>query len=175
MVFFENLSFQQLLWFIPLLFALHNLEEAPFMERWLERFSQPFRPQMSTSEFTFAVAILTVGIGLLTAISALNPPSVLSVFIMILIQAIMLVNAIVPHLAATLWYRLYSPGVLTGVVLQIPFSIYLFYRVMEDQLLSVGLLVLAFVLAPILMPISAWLALKISQRLIRLWNHQPGL
>lgn len=174
-MFFENLSYQQLLWFIPLLFALHNLEEAPFMERWLKRISLPFRPQMSTSEFTFAVVFLTLGIGLLTAISALNPPTGLSVFIMILIQAIMLVNAIIPHLVASLWYRLYSPGVLTGVLLQIPFSIYLFQRVMEDHLLNAGLMVLAFVLAPILMPVAAWLALKISKRLIGLWPSRHSL
>lgn len=171
-MFLDHLTFQQLLWFIPLLFALHNLEEAPFMEHWLKRIALPFRPQMSSSEFTIAVLFLTLGVALLTAITALNPLTQASVFMMVLIQAIMLVNAIVPHLAATLWYRLYSPGVLTGVILQIPFSIYLFHRVMEDQLLNPGWLILACVLAPFLMPVSAWLALKLSQHLIRLWPRQ---
>lgn len=167
-MFLDHLTFQQLLWLIPLLFALHNLEEAPFMERWLKRISLPFRPQMSSREFTLAVIFLTFGVALLVAFTALNPLNQAGVFIMILIQAMMLVNAILPHLAASLWYRLYSPGVLTGTFLQIPFTIYLIHRAMESGLLSSSLLILASVLAPLLMPVSAWLALKISQRLISL-------
>ncbi len=138
------------------------------MERWVKRVSLPFRPQMSVGEFTLAVIFLTFAVAALVAVTALNPMNEAGVFIMILIQAMMLVNAILPHLAATLWYRIYSPGVLTGTVLQIPFTIYLVHRAMENQLLSPGLLILAGLLAPVLMPVSAWLALKIGQRLFRL-------
>jgi hypothetical protein len=48
--------------------------------------------------------------------------------LIISIQAILLFSAFIPHLMSTIGFRMYSPGVITAVLLTLPFSYYLFHR-----------------------------------------------
>lgn len=49
-------------WPVPLLFALHNAEEAPRMAQWARAVEARFMPRVSTLQFTVAVALLTVAL-----------------------------------------------------------------------------------------------------------------
>jgi len=62
-------------WPVPLLFALHNAEEAPRMAQWARAVEARFMPRVSTLQFTVAVALLTVVVTLITlACVRLAPP-----------------------------------------------------------------------------------------------------
>ena len=69
----------------------------------------------------------------------------------------------VPHLAATLIYRKYSPGVATGLLLNIPFSIYIFQRTMHEGPLTQGWFWALLIAAPFVMVLITWLFLQIGK------------
>jgi hypothetical protein len=62
-------------WPVPLLFALHNAEEAPRMAQWARAVEARFMPRVSTLQFTVAVALLTVVVTLITLACVRLAPS----------------------------------------------------------------------------------------------------
>jgi uncharacterized membrane protein (DUF106 family) len=62
-------------WPVPLLFALHNAEEAPRMAQWARAVEARFMPRVSTLQFTVVVALLTVVVTLITLACVRLAPS----------------------------------------------------------------------------------------------------
>ncbi len=132
----DGVSFFQLLWGVPILLAIHNLEEAPFMEKWSKELPLPIHPVVSTRQFVAAVTLITVAGFVVTyfGIAVIKQP--IGIWAVFEIQMIMLVNAIMPHFASTIRFRKYSPGVFTALLLNLPFSIYLFQRAIQEGFMS---------------------------------------
>jgi hypothetical protein len=55
-----HLGFSQLVKLAPVIFAIHNAEEAPQMERWTHNLPASLHPTVTTREFTLAVTFLTI-------------------------------------------------------------------------------------------------------------------
>lgn len=85
-------------------------------------------------------------------------------------QAILIFNAFIPHLAATIHFHLYSPGVITATFINIPFSIYLFRRAFAEHVLTWGWFWLLLGIAPIAMVSLAYVSLLVGKALIQLWS-----
>jgi hypothetical protein len=161
------LSFDRLLWLVPIFFALHNLEEAPFMEGWSKRIPLKIHPTVSTRQFVVAVIFLTLGGFLVTYFGVeylANQTGYLSV---LEIQAILFFNAFMPHLASTIRFRMYSPGVITAVLITLPFSFYLFRRAFNENILDWNRLWILLGIAPFAMILFALLSLQIGRVLER--------
>jgi hypothetical protein len=158
----NNLTIQQLLWLIPILFALHNMEEAPGMARWTKKLaSRRIRP-VSTPQFVIAVSLLTAVVLVFTLLAVFDNNGLWLVCVLEF-QAIILLNAFVPHLLLFVRFRQYNPGLITAVLLNTPFSIYLFQRALAENLLNwtnIGILLLC---APVVMVLSIRLSLKIGE------------
>lgn len=136
MSFLNSLSFEFLLWLVPVFFALHNMEEAPFMERWSKRLPLKMHPSVTTRQFSIAVIILIIA-GFLITYLEINYLHGSTGYLLILgIQAILLFNAFIPHIVSAIAFRMYSPGVISAVLLTLPFSYYLFYRAINEHILS---------------------------------------
>lgn len=134
--FLDTISFDRLLWLVPMFFALHNLEEAPFMESWSKRLPLKIHPNVTTRQFSIAVTFLTIT-GFLITYLEINYWHPSTGYLLILgIQAILLFNAFLPHILATVAFRMYSPGVITAVLLTLPFSYYLFHRAINENVLT---------------------------------------
>ena len=163
----DGISFFQLLWGVPILLAIHNLEEAPFMEKWSKELPLPIHPVVSTRQFVAAVTLLTVAGFAVTyfGIAVIKQP--IGIWAVFEIQMIMLVNAIVPHLASTLRFRKYSPGVFTALLLNLPFSIYLFQRAMQEGLVSWQLFWILLAIAPFATAILILLSLQFGKWIAR--------
>lgn len=167
MSFLDSLPFDRLLWLVPVFFALHNLEEAPFMERWSKRLPLKIHPTVSTRQFSIAVMFLTLAGFLLTYFSLKYLANGAGYLIVLGIQAILLFNTFVPHIAATIRFRMYSPGVVTAVLLTLPFSFYLFRRALTENLLTANQFWILLGIAPFAMVIFAYLSLQIGKALDR--------
>lgn len=139
-----------LFWLVPLLFALHNAEEAPRMATWVRTTEPAFMPPVTTPQFTIAVSLLTVLVLILTVLAVRLLPLRLGVPLITGLQAIIGINALI-HVGATLWYRRYHPGVVTAVLLNLPFTGVLFRYVLATPYVSGRDLLIALVLAPLLM------------------------
>jgi hypothetical protein len=160
----DGLSFPQLLWGMPVLLAVHNLEEAPRMAKWSGEL--PVRLlSYTTRQFMAAAALLTLAVFALTGLGmhAFRQPDGFQLILGM--QMAMLFNACVPHLAATIAFRKYSPGVVTGLLLEIPFSLYLLRRAAEAGFLPGQSAWNWPLLGALTMLALAWLTLQLGRRI----------
>lgn len=165
MPFLSSLSFDRLLWLVPVFFMLHNIEEAPFMESWSKRIPLKIHPAVSTRQFVIAVTFLTLAGFLLTYLGVEYLANQTGYFMVMGIQAILLFNAFVPHIASTIRFRMYSPGVITGILITLPFSFYLFRRALSENMLTTTQFWIMLGIAPFAMVIFAFLSLQIGKAL----------
>jgi hypothetical protein len=163
MSFLDAMPFERLLWLVPIFFALHNLEEAPFMERWSKRLPLKIHPTVSTRQFIIAVTFLTLTGLLVTYVGIEYLSNRTGYLIVLAIQAILLFNAFVPHIASTLRFRMVSPGVVTATLITLPFSFYLFRRAFDENILNWKQFWILLGIAPFAMVIFACLSLQIGK------------
>lgn len=161
--FLNSLTFDRLLWLVPVFFALHNLEEAPFMEGWSKRLPLKIHPNVTTRQFVIAVTVLTVAGFLLTYISLGYLQPAIGYLLVLEIQMILLFNALIPHIGSTIRFRMYSPGVVTAIVITLPFSFYLFRRAFAENILTPNQFWMLLGIAPIAMVMFAYLSLLIGK------------
>lgn len=106
-------------------FTLHNLEEALWLPAWSQHAAR-FHAPVSQPAFVFAVSIITLIGYFLAAIDITLAPTdswwrlVWPGFV-----GMMVANAIMPHLAATLLLRRYAPGLGTGLLFNLPLGLWL--------------------------------------------------
>jgi hypothetical protein len=167
MSFLDSLPFERLLWLVPVFFLLHNLEEAPFMESWSRTLPIKIHPAVSTRQFTIAVTFLTLAGFLLTYLGIRFLSHPIGYVLILGLQAILLFNAFFPHIAASIRFRRYSPGVVTAVLITLPFSYYLFRRALDEPIINWNELWILFAVAPFAMVIFASLSLQIGKALDR--------
>lgn len=162
----DSFSFTQLLWFVPIFFALHNIEEAPFMADWTKKLPVKIHPVVSRRQFIAAVALLTLVGFLLTFLGITKIPQPIGYLIVLEIQMSMAFNAIIPHLLSTLRFRMYSPGIVTAVLINLPFSFYLFQRALAEGSIVWAQFWVLLVLAPLVTVLAAAVSLQAGKWLI---------
>jgi hypothetical protein len=77
-------------------------------------------------------------------------------YFLFLLQAVILINVFVPHIAVSLRILNYNPGVLTAVCFNLPFSLYLFRRAYLEDYLAWREIASLFLVALFLYPAIAW-------------------
>jgi hypothetical protein len=133
------------------------------MERWSKRLPLRIHPTVSTRQFAFAVTFLTLAGFLVTyfGVEVLAKPT--GYLLVLAIQAILLFNGFIPHIASTIWFRTYSPGVVTATLITPPFSFSLFHRALSKNMLDWKHFWMLFGIAPFAMVIFALLSLQIGK------------
>lgn len=127
----RGLGRRSLLWLVPLLLTLHNLEEAVFMKGFLARFADriPLLPPVTYGQFLLALAVVTLAPYAFAASGPLERRS--RAFLLVLgTQMVVLVN-VAAHVAAAVWARGYAPGLVTALLVNLPFSVFLFRRALR--------------------------------------------
>ncbi len=160
---FDSLSFDTLLWLVPVFFTLHNLEEAPFMERWSKRLPLKLPIRYSTRQFVIAVTILTLGGFFITYLGVEYLRNSAGYLLVLGIQAILFFNAFIPHIGSTIRFRMYSPGVVTATLITIPFSLYLFNRALVENMITWKQIWIMLAISPFAMVVFAFLSLQIGK------------
>ena len=167
MTFLNSIPFSRLLWLVPIILTIHNIEEAPFMEGWSKRLPLKVHPTVTTRQFIIAVTFLTI-VGFMLTYFGVEYLANQTGYLMVLgIQAILLFNTFIPHIATTLRFRMYSPGVITAILLTLPFSFYLFQRALNENIISWNQFWILLGIAPFAMVIFAFIALQIGKALDR--------
>ena len=159
----DSLSFDRLLWLVPVFFMLHNMEEVPFMENWTKRLPSKIHPPVSTRQFVIAVTFLTLAGFLVTYFGVEYLQNTTGYLLVIGIQAILFVNAFVPHIASMIRFRMYSPGAVTAILVTIPFSVFLFRRALVANVLDWRQLWILLGIAPFAMVIFAYISLQLGK------------
>jgi hypothetical protein len=131
------MNFRTLEWLFPIVVTLHNTEEAIWLPGWSKRVGF-WKTSVSPGVFRFAVAILTVLAFAVTCLSAQSGKQSIWTYLAFGYMAAMLVNVLLPHLAATLARRSYMPGVATGVALNLPVLSFLVVMALREGYVSGG-------------------------------------
>jgi len=147
-----KIRFSTLLKILLLLVVLHNIEEALTMPDWISQHSQKIVQQLnihiqlnfSPLQFYFSLVFATI-IPILVVVFCSNfVKKSKKIHIIILTQSILFLNSIIPHLLAVIMLFGYFPGAITSIVLTIPFSIYFFYKAIEEELVDKSYLAYLF-------------------------------
>jgi hypothetical protein len=163
----NTIPFDCLLWLVPILFTLHNMEEAPFMERWSKRLPVKLPIYYTTHQFIVAVTLITLFGFLLTYYVVEHLNNSIGYWLMFEFQMVLFFNAFIPHIGATIRFRMYSPGVVTATLITIPFSLYLFHRALNEHVLTWNQVWVLLIIAPILMLAFTFGFLQIGKLLAR--------
>jgi hypothetical protein len=153
-------SMNAVIWAFPIAFLIHDLEEILTMERFArknrDRFPKFMRniATINTTQFTIGVGVLFV-LTLLAAYLATRSPRETDILTIAL--AIFLIH-VVGHIAFPLFFRKYTPGLITAVIIVLPYSLYAFYRLFSANLiggenLNISILLGALLLVPLLLAV----------------------
>lgn len=135
------------------------------MEKWAKRLPLRIRLIESRRQFVTAVTILTLVSFLLTYFG-LNLMSQHAGHLLILAMLMtMTFNVFFPHLLVMLRFRMYNPGLLTAFFLILPFSVYVFQRALNENLLAWNEFWLLLALSPVIMIASIFISLKLGKLL----------
>lgn len=156
-------GFTILAWLFAAAITIHNLEEAIWLPRWSASAGR-FHMRVEASRFRFAVAVLTIAGWAVVAWSAAG--SRFADYLVSGYALAMLVNVVVPHVAATLALRRYAPGTATALALNLPVTALLLRaafaegRIAMETFIWAGPLVAVAVAAsiPVLFAVSAGLS-----------------
>jgi hypothetical protein len=127
---------KRLLLFIPLLLIIHNAEEALFMPQWisthLSMLQQKFfffrYLEFSSKQLYTSLLLVTAVPGIVSYLCLRGGQSPKTTAVMLTLQSVIFWNALVPHLSGLLLLGIYNPGTVSAVLVNIPFSLYLFRR-----------------------------------------------
>ncbi|PGM87594.1 HXXEE domain-containing protein [Bacillus cereus] len=140
-----------MLWIIPLLFFIHNLEESFQMPQYL---ANQFSIHLITSQqFFIAISALTTFVLLIVLLYQLNVLS--SIHWIIFIQGAIFFNS-VQHIILFFIYRSYNPGVISAGFITL-FSIFFFSS--QKHLIHKKQFVITLVFSLFSYPIIIWITL----------------
>ena len=136
----NSIEFKQIIWIIPIILLLHELEEWN-IRGWHIRNSMdvPGETFLSTRMWTLFLSLF----GFVWTVTAfLIPNNSISAGVVSVLVCFTLLNAL-QHLIGLLRFKQYNPGLFFSTVFGIPAGLYLVYRVLAQNLLPVWV-ILAF-------------------------------
>ncbi|MFC5986954.1 HXXEE domain-containing protein [Marinicrinis lubricantis] len=139
------ISVPSLIWLFLVAFMLHDFEEIIRIEPWFRRhhrriFSKvPARfhkdlqsfSRMTSSQFAVAVCIEFIIFIPVTYLAAEK-----GMYLMFLAFNAVLLLHVFMHIGQALFVNMLVPGVTTAVFITLPYSLYLFYRLLHEQLIE---------------------------------------
>lgn len=126
------------LWLIPALLAVHNAEEAwAFGRDWPRiraRVSSGLDVSLASKPAPMwaALAAVTVMSFLLIAWVVRRPDDPRRLWAALLIQAVVALN-VVSHVMSAAGFNGYTPGLITAIALNLPFSVYIYVRARRER------------------------------------------
>lgn len=121
-----GVPFEYAQWLFPLAITIHNIEEALRLPEWSARAARFHKP-VGAFEFRFAVVVLTLLGYLVTVLSFFHGKGSVATGLFCAYCLAMLLNAFMPHLAATIALRRYAPGLATGLLINVPVTAWLLH------------------------------------------------
>ncbi|WP_338055324.1 HXXEE domain-containing protein [Shimazuella alba] len=145
-----------------MVFLIHDFEEIIYMETWFARHYHKFRhkipspflkitdqaSKVTTQQFALAVLVelLFLVIATLIASEGMDYLLFLGVNIIMLLHVFM-------HIGQSIYLRRFVPGVLTAIFFILPYSLYLFYRLLVEKVVSWSDIVISIPFGFLLVPI----------------------
>ena len=135
----STMSRNALLWLVPVFITIHNLEEGLFMPPFLQTRNssipsglRSLLPPITYRQFLIALIIMTVPPYLIAWLGKLKCEHSVDVYLLLGLQVVMLYN-VLAHVAMAAVMGGYAPGVVTALIINLPFSVYLMRRALKER------------------------------------------
>jgi hypothetical protein len=169
-----SISTHSLIWLFLAAFMLHDFEEIIRIDPWfqknthtvLEKLPQHFHKDfsrlssMTTSQFSVAVLIEFIIFIPVTFLAAERES-----YLLFTGYNVILMLHVFMHIGQALYVKMLVPGVVTAVLITFPYSIYLLYRMLDENLISMTDILLSVPLGLTLIPI-VWFGHKAGEKLV---------
>jgi hypothetical protein len=148
------IDFSNVLWLFPVVFALHEFEEWNVVA-WYRRNYVDLPPMTDKSARAWLVFISIVGF-LVSAAVILPGNLTLAALIILAAAAVIFLNAL-QHVYWLFYFKQYAPGVVTSILLLIPYISYLAVRSVQQQVVPLWYVVawLIFVVTGLVQTVKA--------------------
>jgi hypothetical protein len=128
------------IWLVPVVLAVHNAEEAIAFRRFLPRLASSLPGPLRTIEQRLSfgsmltVLVLVTLVGVAVALwSTLRPRSRAALWAVLAVVATIALNVGSHVVSAIVIVRGYAPGLVTAVLVNAPFAVYLFRRAFRER------------------------------------------
>jgi hypothetical protein len=162
---------------VCLAFAIHNGEEAlaaprllEFMQSRAPGFLRDFYAAITVSELRANLFMLTALGLVVTAIAARTPAATASAFAILVFGAVLGLNA-VAHIALTIAFRTYMPGVVTAVSITLPVSAVLLRRARREAWVSTPVFWAVIPIAALVHGPVLGVFLRSTIAILRMWTR----
>jgi hypothetical protein len=150
------MTFRKLVILAPVAYVVHIAEEAPRFGPWTRLYPDRFSKTLTTGDFVATNVVLMFVV--LTAVALCLRRSLV---VAGLSGASWEFSNAVFHIGLTVSSRIYSPGVVTAIVVYVPLSVATFYQASKERLLSPRRVALALFLGIVVA--------NVPLRLIQYW------
>ncbi|MCM3550707.1 Uncharacterised protein [Niallia circulans] len=161
----QSVSIPSLIWLFLAFFMIHDFEEIIFVEGWAKKryesvyqtipsFYKPiFRifNGITSSQFAFAVFIEFIIFIPVTYLAAEQ-----QMFTWFLGFNVIAFLHVFTHVGQALLLRMYTPGVITAIIVILPYSLYLFYRLEMEYNIQINDLIASIPYGLTIIPIVAF-------------------
>jgi hypothetical protein len=139
------ITMSSLMWLFLAAFMIHDFEEIIVVESWMKKNYQRIHKlvpgsigrimsgmsDIKSSQFAVAVFIEFIFFIPVTYLAVEHHNYILFVGV----NAVLLIH-VFTHLGQSIYLKSYTPGVITGLIVVLPYSLYLFYRMLNEELVS---------------------------------------
>jgi hypothetical protein len=141
----SNISIETLIWLFPITFLIHDFEEIIFVEAWFKKNYERILPRIpngmkeifqdlaSTTSARFSIPVFLQFIvyvfASFIAVEQQTYGLLLGVNVILFLHVFM-------HIGQSLYVKVYALGVGSAILVTLPYSIYLFYRLINEGLIS---------------------------------------
>ncbi|MFS0839746.1 HXXEE domain-containing protein [Paenibacillus sp. 1P03SA] len=137
----DYISLNSVVWLFLAAFMIHDFEEIIFVEPWMKKNYKRLRPRVpgpwqrlfqemsGVTSSQFAVAVFVEFILFVPVAYLAAERGIWALFIGF--NALLFIH-VFTHLGQSVLLRAYTPGVVTAVMVVLPYSVYLFYRLLRD-------------------------------------------
>ncbi len=164
-----HIELLSLLWLFPVTFLFHDFEEILTVEKWGSKHGDQVRqslPSFARNAFqsSFRMNTFHFAKDVLWVYSIIVLVTMLAVFFDFYLPFWAALHLyflhVFTHIGQTLYLKQYTPGVITAVFPVLPYSLYAYYRLLSDQIVSPGDLLWGLGVMLVLVPIGIFLLLK---------------
>ena len=148
---------------LPFAFALHNFEEALSMEKWTKSLPDHIHKPVTTRQFGIAVLLFSILGFAVTLTKGFYRTEQYYYLVIAGFAGMLFLNVFLPHLAATVFLRKYSPGVISGLLINLPLSALVLFNMVNLNVLTVVQLMISIVVGGIAGAFLAFIFLKFGK------------
>ncbi|MFV0529922.1 MAG: HXXEE domain-containing protein [Flavobacteriales bacterium] len=150
---------------LPFAFTLHNLEEVLGMEKWTKSVPSYIHKPVTTRQFGIAVLIFSILGFVVTLTKDIYQTEKYYYFVIAGFSGMMLLNVFLPHLFATMFLRKYAPGVISGLLINLPLTTWILISLRNFRILTIEQLIISILSGGIIGVFLAFIFLKIGEQI----------